>query len=430
MFRRVLLAVLGLLVLGVAGLFAIAWRPAIAPIDPPAPGAFAADRIARGEVLAGAGYCATCHTVPGGVRYAGGYAMRTAFGTIHSTNITPDPQTGIGRWSEAAFVRAMRSGVARDGSHLFPAFPFDHFTRITDQDLGDLYAYLMSREPSAAAPKPNTVPFPLNVRALQAGWKLLFLRQGPFTPDRTRDEAWNRGAYLAEGVSHCGACHTPRNAVGAERRDAAYASALIDGWQAPALTDANPAPLAWTEEALYAYLRSGATAEHGSAVGSMAEVVHGLSKLPDADIRALAVYFADVGRAAARSGDERTVLAGALAASGEGTRQETDRGAGLYLAACAACHYNRAPAPLLARPELALNSALAGDDPTNLIRVVLHGVGTDDGIPGAMMPPFAHLGDAEIASLAAYLRRTRTGRAPWPDLEAKVAEVRRLDTGT
>lgn len=431
MFRRWLLGILIVVAVAIAGLFVIAWRPSIAPIDPPAAGSLPPERVARGAVLAGAGYCATCHTARGGARYAGGYPMATAFGTIHSTNITPDPDTGIGRWSEAAFVRAMRSGVARDGSHLFPAFPFDHFTKVTDQDLGDLYAFLMSQPPVAAPPRQNTVPFPLNLRALQAGWKLLFLRKGVFEPDPARSEAWNRGAYLAEGLSHCGACHTPRNVVGAERRSAAYAGARVDGWEAPPLTAANPAPVPWSEDALYAYLRSGVSALHGSAAGSMSEVVHdGLSRLPDADIRALAVYFADVSGAAARADRSDAAVAAALAASGQAPSSASDAGAELYRAACASCHYNRAPAPLAARPELALVSALGSDDPTNLIRVVLEGIGVEAGMPGVLMPPFAHLGDADLAALAAYLRRTRTTRPPWPDLEAKIAEVRRHTAGT
>lgn len=430
MFRRWLLGIAVLVVAGLAGLFVIAWRPALAPIEPPAAASFPPERIARGDVLAGAGYCATCHTAHGGARYAGGYPMVTAFGTIYSTNITPDAQTGIGRWSEAAFVRAMRSGVARDGTHLFPAFPFDHFTKVTDQDLGDLYAFLMSRPAVSAPARENTVPFPLNLRALQAGWKLLFLRQGVFESDPARGADWNRGAYLAEGLSHCGACHTPRNAVGAERRSAAYAGALVDGWEAPPLTAANPAPAAWTEQALYDYLRSGASALHGGAAGSMSEVIHdGLAKLPDADIRALAVYFADLSGAARRAGSTDAVVAAALTASAQGPQSASDAGAELYRAACSSCHYNRAPGPLPARPELALISALSSDDPTNLIRVVLQGVAVDEGLPGALMPPFAHLSDAEVAMLAAYLRRTRTGRPPWPDLQARIAEIRRHTGG-
>src|SRR5579872_5241045 len=159
-------------------MFALAWRPALAPIDPPAASAFPPDLVARGEQLAGAGYCATCHTAKGGQTYAGGFGLESGFGTIYSTNITPDPDTGIGRWSEAAFARAMHEGVARDGAHLFPAFPYTHFAKVSDDDVKALYAYFMTRQPVKAVAPPNTLPFPLSIRALQVGWKLPFFDKG------------------------------------------------------------------------------------------------------------------------------------------------------------------------------------------------------------------------------------------------------------
>ena len=148
--------------------------------------------------------------------------MKTPFGVIYSTNITPDLKTGIGAWSEAAFARAMHEGVARDGSHLFPAFPYDHFTRVSDEDVKAIYAFLMTRPPVEATPPANTIPFPLNIRALQEGWKILFFRPSEFQRVAGKSDEWNRGAYLALGLSHCGACHTPRNLLGAERPNDAY----------------------------------------------------------------------------------------------------------------------------------------------------------------------------------------------------------------
>lgn len=429
MIRRLLVGLLVLLLLAVLGVYALAWRKQLDPIAPPAAASFPAERIAHGEVLAGAGYCATCHTVRGGADYAGGHPLVTDFGTIYSTNITPDPDTGIGQWSEAAFIRAMRTGVARDGSHLFPAFPYNHFAKASDEDLRALYAYFMTRKPVLAPAKKNDLPFPLNWRALQAGWKLLFFHDDqPFTPIAGKSAAWNRGAYLAEGLSHCGACHTPRNKLGAEKGgDARYAGAVIEDWFAPALTAANSAPLPWTEAELFGYLRHGATALHGSAAGAMSPVVHqGLAKLPDSDIQALAVYFADLNGSAGKpalAADAR--LASLLAASAGDTRPQRDADGDLYLAACVSCHYNRGPMPLLERPELGLNSALGADDPATLIQIILNGIGVDEGIPGVMMPGFGHaLGDADVARLAAYLRRTRTERPPWPDLERRVAQIR------
>lgn len=423
--KRVFVGLLLLLIAGAVGFGIFAWRPAIARIAPPAPSSFAPALVARGEVLAGAGYCASCHTARGGQPFAGGYAMETSFGVIYSTNISPDPATGIGTWSQKAFARAMHEGVARDGSHLLPAFPYDHFTRLSDDDVAALYAYMMTRPAVVAPSKANGIPFPLNIRALQAGWKLLFFRPGRFEADPARGAEWNRGAYLAEGVSHCGACHTPRNLLGAEKSADAYAGAPIDRWIAPPLTAANPSPAPWDEAELTAYLRTGVSRYHGVAAGPMAPVVHdGLSRLPYPDIRALAVYFADRDGAATRAADLQPALQRAAAANRLNVGRQSDPAARLYTAACASCHYNgqRPPNPL--RPDLALNSAVNLDDPTNLIRVMLHGVNARDGAPGVVMPGFGHFSDAEVTRLAAYLRATRTDKPAWPDLEKKVAAIR------
>src|ERR1700722_20609632 len=208
---RVLVGIVAIGVVGLLGFVVLAWRPATAPVQSPATDSFAAGLVAKGEVLAGAGYCAVCHRRAGGQVYAGGYGLHTSFGTIYSSNITPDPDTGIGRWSEAAFARAMHEGVARDGSHLFPGFPYDHFTKLSDDDVRALYAYFMTR-PSVRSPAlANTIPFPFGIRAFQAGWKFLFFSSGRFEPVAGKSDEWNRGAYLALGLSHCGACHTPRN---------------------------------------------------------------------------------------------------------------------------------------------------------------------------------------------------------------------------
>ena len=425
MLKRVAIGLIAVVVVAAGGVGAFAWRPAIGEVTPPSPSAFTPALVAQGEVLAAAGYCATCHTAKGGAPYAGGYPMKTAFGTVYSSNITPDAKTGIGAWSEAAFRRAMHDGVARNGAHLFPAFPYDHFTKLSDADVTALYAFIMTRPAVAATPPANTVPFPLSIRALQAGWKLLFFRPGRFQPDPSKSEAWNRGAYLAEGVSHCGACHTPRNSLGAEQRSMALSGALIDNWIAPALTSANPSPAPWDETELAAYLHSGISRYHGVAAGPMGPVVHdGLSRLPGADIQALAVYFADVGGAAARTPSLTPALDKAAAADRLNTGPQADPSARLYTAACASCHYNGAGQPNPLRPDLGLNSAIYLDDPTNLIRVILYGLDAKEGAPGVVMPGFAGWPDGEVARLAAYLRATRTGKAPWPDLEKKVASIR------
>src|SRR4051812_18556429 len=215
---RVLLGLAAVVVLGGGAFLALAWRPAIDPVEPPERASFDPARVTKGAELAAVGDCGRCHTVEGGAAYAGGYPLATPFGTIYATNITPDPETGIGRWSEAAFRRAMREGVDREGRHLYPAFPYDHFTLLTDDDDNALYAYFMTREPVRARTPANDIPFPLNLRVAIAGWKLLFFKPGPYQPDMAKSEAWNHGAYLAEGLAHCGACHTPRNGLGAEKK--------------------------------------------------------------------------------------------------------------------------------------------------------------------------------------------------------------------
>ena len=322
-------------------------------------------------------------------------------------------------------------GVARDGSLLFPAFPFDHFTKLSDDDVQALYAYFMTRPPVRAPAQAGTIPFPLNIRYLQAGWKLLFFRAGRFEPDPNKSAEWNRGAYLAEGLSHCGACHTPRNLLGAEKSSDAYAGAVVDNWIAPPLTAANPSPAPWSEDELQRYLGSGVSVLHGIAAGPMSPVPHGLSALPELDVRAIATYFADVDHAAERAALVGPAVARAMSyAAAPGAGQESDPDARFYTAACASCHYNSG-APLAVRPDLALNSAVNLSDPTNLIQVMIGGVTAGEGMPGVVMPSYAHaFTDADIARIAAYLRRTRTNLPPWPDLDAKIAAIRQQASAT
>ncbi|KRG68278.1 c-type cytochrome [Pseudoxanthomonas dokdonensis] len=428
MLKRIMIVLLGMATLAVIGIFALAYRPAIGPVAVPAASSFAPGLIARGQQLAGAGYCATCHTRRGGEPYAGGLPFPTPFGTMYSTNITPDPVTGIGQWSEEAFRRAMHQGVARDGSHLFPTFPYQHFNLITDEDISALYAFIMTRKPVVAEARKSDIPFPLNVRALQAGWKLLNFREGQYGPVDGKDAQWNRGAYLAEGLGHCSACHSPRNKLGAEKSgDQRYAGAEIDHWYAPPLTAANPAAVPWTPDELYQYLREGATPLHGVATDVMSDVIQkGLSELPDQDIRALATYFADRMGTSGASID-RDVINGELAKANLAQHSpQRDGGQALYLAACSSCHYNNDAGPQLQRPELGINTAITADDPTTLLRVILQGVSVDQGLPGVMMPGFGHsMSDAQVAQLAAWLRSSRSDRPAWPDLEQRVTRLRK-----
>jgi mono/diheme cytochrome c family protein len=428
MIRRIAIAILAVAFLGLASVLLLSRRRVIPPIEPPSSKSFSAESIAHGEALAAAGHCASCHTRPGGQYYAGGYGVNTPFGIVYGTNITPDPKTGIGTWPLEAFLRAMRDGVARDGSHLFPAFPYNAYTKLTDDDLKALYAYLMTRQPVSATVPSNTVPFPLSVRALQEGWKILLFRSGRFRANPAKSDEWNRGAYLAEALSDCSGCHTPRNSLGGEKARNAYAGAVVDGWIAPALDEANPSPVPWTQEELFSFLRTGTSALHGAAGATMTPVIRdalALAVVPDSDVRAIAVYFSDMAHAAARASGVDVTVREALATSDLAVGQSYDADADLYASACISCHYNAGSVPLPARPELALNSALTLSEPTNFIQVVLKGVSSSDGAPGLVMPAFASLTDGEIARIAAYLRRTRTTRPPWSDLEKKVAAVRR-----
>src|SRR6202158_4599525 len=291
MFASVIAA---LVVAGAVAAIVIAWRPAIAAIDPAAPPSFDDAVATRGRDLAAIGNCSTCHTTRGGRDFAGGLPVPTPFGTIYSSNITPDADTGIGRWPEDAFRRAMRSGVDRDGRHLYPTFPYDHFTHVSDEDDRALYAFLMTRQPVHAVARANQLPFPLDRRFVIAGWKLLFLRRDAYQPDPARSPEGNRGAYLVEGLAHCGACHTPRNALGAERTSAQFSGGDVGNWHAYAINARSPSPLPWDTEALFSYLRRGWHPDHGVARGPMAEVVSNLSSVQESDVHAVAVYMTSV----------------------------------------------------------------------------------------------------------------------------------------
>jgi mono/diheme cytochrome c family protein len=417
------------LIVGAAAAFAIAWRPSIAALDQPPPQSFDAALVKRGRALAAIGNCGTCHTVGGGKDFAGGLPVPTPFGAIYSSNITPDAETGIGRWPEEAFRRAMRSGVDRSGRHLYPTFPYDHFTNVSDEDDRALYAYLMTRQPVRASARANQLPFPLDQRFVIAGWKLLFLRHGTWRPDSTRSAEWNRGAYLVEGLAHCGACHTPRNALGAERTAAAFAGGDVDNWQAYAINAQSPAPVPWTAEALFTYLRDGWHPEHGTARGPMAEVVDNLSGVPDADVRAIAAYMADVFGAPTPDRKQRgeQVLAELKKPSAPAAKTEA-LGASIYAAACATCHETGRPLPY-GGVNLALSTTVSAPDARNAANIVLSGVRAVEGERSPIMPGFASsMNDAQIAALLNYLRSRFSNQPAWTGVEKTVEDARRTQT--
>lgn len=407
----------------------LGWRPAIAPVAQTAGGAsvYNAATIERGRLVAAAGDCVVCHTAAGGTPNAGGRAMDTPFGTVYTTNLTPDAETGIGQWSFSAFQRAMREGISRDGRHLYPAFPYTSFAKMGDDDLTALYAWLMAQPPVRAEVPKTQLAFPFSVRPLMAGWNALFHDATPWKPDPTRPPEWNRGAYLVQGAGHCGACHTPRNALGAEMGGAAFLSgAQVDGWEAPALTGLSKAPVPWTAEALYSYLRKGHSPQHGVASGPMAPVVQELAQLPDEDIRAMATYVASF-NAAPEPAADAVAKAQAAVARAAALAPQPGQAQRLFNGACAACHHDGdGPKLLGANVPLALNSNLHSDRPDNLLQVIVHGVREPASRELGFMPGFGNaLSDAQITELAGYMRqRYAPGRPAWTDVPEALARVR------
>ncbi len=410
--RHLLLAIVLVVAAGAVAAIVLAWQPAIAAIAPPSRSAFPPATIARGAELAAIGDCAVCHTAAGGRPYAGGRALPTPFGLIYVTNITPDPDTGIGRWSEAAFRRAMRDGIGRTGWHLYPALPYPHFTRATDADIAALYAFLMTRAPVRASTPPNRLPFPLNLRATIAGWNLLFLRPGPWRPDPAKSPEWNRGAYLVEGVGHCGACHTPHNVLGAEQGAEALKGGVAEGWYAPSLSASSPARHPWTQDALAAYLGHGFTPQHGAAAGPMRAVTLELAVVPDQDVRAIAAYIAAQIPAASHEPDP--VIPRAL---------QPDP---VFAGACSGCHEDDAPMQRAGAPSLALGTAVNAPTPRDAIQTILHGIPWREGAAQPYMPGFAPaLSDAQVTGLVRYLRARYSDRPAWTGIAAWVRRLRR-----
>jgi mono/diheme cytochrome c family protein len=416
------------LVLAIVGFVWWSQEPLITGIEPPPRSAFDPALIEKGAGLSAIGGCRLCHTAPGSADYAGNRPIETPFGTVPSTNITPAPGSGIGRWSEAAFRRAMREGVSRRGHHLYPAFPYDHYAKLTDDDLHALYAFLMTRRPIETSIPANTLVFPLNQRWLLIFWNLVFLDSEPFQPDPLRSAEWNRGAYLVTGLGHCGGCHTPRNLLGAEKTGQALAGGDAEGWLSPALNAASPAPVPWDEAQLYAYLRHGRAAEHGAAAGPMQTIVNELARAPDADIRAIAAYLA------AQQGDippeRRQRAAEAMARA---TKRELPKpapgeevGGAIFAGACAACH---ADGPSAAPPrgvDLALGTAINEADPRNAIRIVLDGVQLGEGEAGPSMPGFrGAFSDAQLIALLHYLHAHYSSGPAWTDVETTLRDIRR-----
>ena len=383
-----------------AGTAMLPWRPAIAPIERPGSGVYSFATIERGRLAAAAGACNVCHVGANGMAFGGGRPLETPFGVVYASNISPDPAAGIGAWSYAAFARAMREGVSRDGHFLYPAHPYTSFAKAGEADIQALYAYLMTQRASPAVAPVTSLRFPFGIRSMMAGWNTLFLRaQRPEDPERGAE--WNRGAELVEGLGHCSACHSPRNALGAERTGEPHLSGgFADDWYAPALNAASTSPVGWTWDAYYDYLRTGHSRDHGSAGGPMAQVIESFRDLPDADILAMATYLASLGSNTANV-DASPVIAASEAALTHAELSEP-LGARIFDGACASCHGGD-----LHLPHLALNSNLHAVSPNNVAQAIRNGVpayarGAEDPVA---MPAFGDILDPKaMESVIRYMR--------------------------
>jgi mono/diheme cytochrome c family protein len=376
-----------------------------------------AETIARGKALADAAGCASCHTADPAKPFAGGKRIDTPFGGIYSPNLTPDRDTGLGAWSDDDFYRALRHGIAPDGSRYYPAFPYPNFTKLIRDDILAIRAYLATLAPISNRPPQAELRWPLNYRVLMRGWDFLFFRPGIFEPDQQKSPEWNRGGYLVEGAAHCGTCHTPKNLFGADKRGRAYGGGFVQGWFAPRLDSAERAGLkSWSADDIVEYLQSGRNGK-SHAGGLMAEVVvHSTSLMSDADVRAIAVYLKDL-PAGKR---EPAVIPPSPELLADGEK--------IYKWACIACHeVDGSGAPRI-YPPLPDNANLQSADPSSALRIILDGaqtVTTPRAPNTGSMPAYAEkLSDQAIADVTNYIRNAWGNAAPLVT-PAQVAKARR-----
>ena len=385
-----------------------------------------ASLVARGEYLTRAADCEACHTSKGGQRFAGGRAFVLPFGTLYSPNITPDPETGIGHWSDAEFVRAVHQGIARDGTRLYPAFPYASYTYLADNDVVAIKAYLFSLAPVHSVAPANTLVFPFNQRWLMAIWSWMFNPDQRFTANAAMSAQWNRGAYVAEALEHCGECHTPRNLLQALNHRKKYAGGTIDGWHAYNITsDKDSGVGAWSDTDLAQYLSTGHAPAHGSAAGPMGEAVDvSLSRLTPGDIEALTIYMRSVPAIATNDVPDRLAGAAPAAHSQGVVAGGNPRGKEIFEGACAGCHDWTGISPLT--PYATLTGARALNDPSamNVVQVVLGGERRGDDPTAPFMPSFeAAYSDTEIAAVANYVV-ARFGSQPSKITAQQVAALR------
>jgi mono/diheme cytochrome c family protein len=363
--------------------------------------------VERGRYLAEAGDCAACHTAPAGQPFAGGRAVPTPFGTIFSTNLTPDKKTGLGNWTEEQFYRAMHEGIRRDGKHLYPAFPYPWYTKLSRDDVDAIQAFLETVPPVRQENRASGLPWPLSVREVMSGWNAMFFKKGEFKPDPGQSADWNRGAYLVQGLGHCGACHTPKNIVGAVKTKQRLQGGYGENWYATSLAnDVRDGLGDWSLDDVAKYLRSGSNLK-AAATGPMAEVIENSTQhLSDADLRAIAVYLKSVpGRGAEQKA--------------EGDRERLARGEALYADQCAGCHMENGGGQEHAFPPLRGNALVQAKEPGAMLHMILDGAriaATKEKPSGLAMPAFDwKLSDQDVADLATYVR------AAWGNKAAPVS---------
>ncbi|WP_267412256.1 cytochrome c [Pantoea sp. GM_Pan_4] len=358
------------------------------------------DQYARGSYIATLADCTACHTADPQQPFAGGVRLQTPFGTLVGANITPDRETGIGNWRYEDFRRAMTEGIGHGGKRLYGAMPFTAYTKMSDKDLQDLWAWMQTLQPIHNPVETNQLPFPFNIRTSLMVWNWINFDQGAFQPDARQSAQWNRDAYLVQGAGHCGTCHTPKNLLGGDKNGAFLRGEVVEGWMAPDIT-ANPhSGLGkWSQQDIVSYLRTGVN-RFDIASGPMADAVrHSTQHWRDEDLQAVAVYL--------KSGESRDEQVPAALAA---TDDRMKLGAQIYAAKCSACHSPGGRGEKNIFPQLADNPLLNQEDATSLIRVVAagsRGVDTDARPTAPAMPAFAGtLGDEEIAAVVSYIRNS------------------------
>ncbi|MBY5445762.1 c-type cytochrome [Rhizobium leguminosarum] len=404
-FQKLIIAAAALGCLGAAGAgFFFFWPHSLPDVSASALQPTGAALIARGEYLATAADCAACHTTKGGKPFAGGLPFKLPFGTIYSSNITTDPDHGIGAWSDAEFVRAVRSGVGVHGENLYPAFPYASYALMTTDDILAVRAYLRTLAPVSEDAPSNSLAFPFNQRWLMRGWNLLFLPSRPFENDPSKDEQWNRGAYLVEALEHCGECHTPRGLMFQRKQSESLSGSEVDGWKAWNITsDPDSGIGLWTNDEIGSFLSKGHANGHGPAGGAMREAVDlSLSKLPTSDIEAIVAFLRTV--PPIESDEKVRVKRKNSIQNASSQNSDETLGSRIFAGACASCHGLGGDGLVNSRANIIGAHALADVDGSNFIRVVLQGSSDSMVAPGRTMPAFGAIyNDAEIAALANFV---------------------------